>query len=122
MSNLGAYQWMTTFAKKVGGPINLMLLVASGGAAIYKGGEIAVKRAAKSVKEHRTKKLLTSASKGSCYVVTSAGESNEGVKFCIGDQYRVLEADGDSVLIEKIGDANNPYFVSAELLRTISDY
>lgn len=122
MNNLGVYLWMTATSKKVGGPINFLLLIASGGAVLYKGGEIAIKQGVKAVKKNRTAKQLKSASKESCYAVTSAGESNEGLKFCIGDQYRVLEADGDSVLIEKIGDANNPYFVSAELLRTISDY
>lgn len=34
MSNLGGYQKLTTCAKKVGGPIPLVLLIASSGAAI----------------------------------------------------------------------------------------
>ena len=44
MSNLGAYQWITTVSKKVGGPINLLLLTGAAGAAagitVYKCGEI----------------------------------------------------------------------------------
>lgn len=36
--------------------------------------------------------------------------------------YRILERDKDSVLIEKIGDNNNPYFVSADFLRTVSKF
>ena len=40
----------------------------------------------------------------------------------MGDKFKVLESDGDAVLIEKIGDLTNPYFVSAELLKDISDY
>ena len=48
--------------------------------------------------------------------------SNEGLEFKIGDQFRVLESDKDAILIEKIGDNNNPYFVSAELLKNISDF
>ena len=43
MSNLGGYQLLTTFAKKVGGPRNLVALIAGGGAIIgglaVKGGE-----------------------------------------------------------------------------------
>lgn len=48
--------------------------------------------------------------------------SNEGLQFVVGEQLRVLEIAGDVVLIEKIGDTDNPYFVSADLLRSISDY
>lgn len=121
MSNLGAYQWMTTAAKKVGGPGNLLLLAGTAGAVLYKGGETVVKQCIKTVKVNKSIKSATEA-KGDLYKVTSTGISNEGLEFAVGDQFRVLEADGDSVLIEKIGNENNPYFVSAELLRKISDY
>ena len=40
MSNLGGYQKLTTFAKKVGGPGNLVVLIAGSGVAV---GAIAVK-------------------------------------------------------------------------------
>lgn len=56
------------------------------------------------------------------YSVTAEGVSNEGLEFKIGDQFRVLEKDKDAVLIEKIGDDNNPYFVSEELFKNISNY
>ncbi len=39
-----------------------------------------------------------------------------------GDHFKVLEEDGDSVLIELLGNDDNPYFVSKELLKEISDY
>ncbi len=38
------------------------------------------------------------------------------------ETFKVLERDGNAVLIEKLGDDNNPYFVAAELLNEISDY
>ena len=38
MSNLGGYQLLTTAAKKVGGPRNLVLLIAGTGALVYKCG------------------------------------------------------------------------------------
>lgn len=50
------------------------------------------------------------------------GVSNEGVILESGDSFNVLESDGEAVLIEKIGDSNNPYLVSSELLEEISDY
>lgn len=121
MSNLGAYQWITTAAKKVGGPVNLLLLTGAAGAAVYKCGEIAVKQCVKAVKTHNSRKLVIEPQEN-LYHVNTPGKSNEGLTFVEGDQFRVLERDGDSVLIEKIGDDNNPYFVSHEVLQNISDY
>lgn len=125
MSNLGAYQWITTVSKKVGGPINLLLLTGAAGAAagitVYKCGEIAVKKCVTAVKTHKANKTAVVVEE-KLYYVNEPGRSNEGLTFQAGDQFRVLETDGESVLIEKIGDGNNPYFVSAELLHSISDY
>ena len=56
------------------------------------------------------------------YSVTAEGVSNDGLKFKIGDKIRVLETDKDAILIEKIGEDNNPYFVSEEMLKNISNY
>ena len=124
MSNLGAYQVLTTVAKKVGGPKNLILLTASAGAAIgitaYKGGEVLVKKGAKAIKARIDNKKQAITVKQ--YVVKSFGISNEGVKFEVGEKFNVLATDGDAILIEKIGDENNPYFVSEELLKKISNY
>lgn len=113
---------MTTTAKKVGGPINLLCLVGATGAVLYKGGEIAVKQCIKTIKANKTPKPAIRSKEEKLHKVISGGKSNEGLEFTIGDQFQVLETDGDSVLIKKIGDENNPYFVSAKLLRKISDY
>lgn len=121
MSNLGPYQWMTTVAKKVHGPVNLLLLAGATGAVLYKGGEMVVKQCIKTIKERKATKPAIEANE-KLFNVTLAGRSNEEIEFVVGDQFRVLESDGDSVLIEKIGDSNNPYFVSAEVLHNISDY
>lgn len=119
MSNLGLYQTMTTAAKKVGGPVNFLLLVGAGGYGVLRLGEAGIKKIVKTVKKHTGRKEVDPPKK---YVVHSAGESNEGLVFNEGDMYRVLEIDRDCVLIEKIGDKNNPYFVSSELLKSISDF
>ena len=97
------------------------MLAGTTGAAIYKGGEIALKQCLKAIKAHKAKKLATETNE-KLHEVISPDKSNEGLEFAIGDQFRVLDMDGNSVLIEKIGDRNNPYFVSAELLHKISDY
>jgi len=120
MSNLGAYQWMTTIAKKVGGAANLLLLTGAVGAGVYKAGEVIVKKVIKTVKVNQVNNLKSLGAR--VYMVSIPGKSNEGVEFTEGEQLRVLDTDGDVVLIEKIQDKKNPYFVSAELLRSISDY
>ena len=56
------------------------------------------------------------------FTVTSDSVDNQGLKFCVGDRFVVLESDKDAILIEKIGDSHNPYFVSAEFLHSISDF
>lgn len=48
--------------------------------------------------------------------------SNEELLFVVGEQFRVREIVGDVLLIEKIGDVNKPYFVSAEVLCSISNF
>ena len=40
----------------------------------------------------------------------------------VGDEYRVLECDGGAILIEVLDDPDGPYFLSAEFLRTVSDF
>lgn len=116
MSNLGLYQKMAEIAKKVGGPKNLFGLVFGGGIIVGVSGtklcEIGAKKAVSNTKfEDKT-----------IYSVKKYGVSNEGLRFEIGDEFRVLEIDKNAVLIEKIGDVNNPYFVSYDLLNDISDY
>lgn len=119
MSNLGAYQTMTTFAKKVGGPKQLSILVAVCGYVIIRTGETGVKAIIKGIQK---KNYNTAIQELKTYIVKSEGESNEGLKFKVGDRFRVMEVVEDVILIEKLGDENNPYFVSYDLLKEISDY
>ena len=125
MSNLGTYQWATTNAKKVGGMGNLLALFTGGGAVITALIALIIKPLKKVItrkKKNTLRKTENEGENSTIYTVISEGESNEGLKFNVGDKFMVLESDGDAVLIEKHGDDNNPYFVSAELLKTISDY
>ncbi len=118
MSNLGLYQLMTTWSKKVGGPKNFVALLMGSGYIIGKGGEFVIKKAVKSIKNSKKKEGYNV----KIFTVTANGKSNNGLKFNIGDKYKVLESDEKSILIEKIGDVNNPYFVSADFLSSISDF
>ena len=121
MSNLRLYQWMTTTAKKVGGPVNFMLIIASGGAVAYKGLEMSFKYLIKHCKPSKNQASNNQVEK-TVYTVTSQYENSEGLTCSPEDKFRVLETDGDVILIEKVDDNNNPYVVSEELLRKISDY
>ena len=96
MSNLGAYQWMTKTAKKVGGPVNLLLLVGAAGAGIYKVGEVTVKKAVKRKRANKCENLRTRV-----YIVSTPWRGNDGAEFIKGDKFRVLEREGDAVLIER---------------------
>lgn len=118
MSNLKLYQVMTTLAKRVGGPIPLTLITMAGGYVVIRpveaGGKAVIKTVIKKVKSHRyTDKLFT---------INCQAIDNQGLEFIKGMQFRILEVDNDAVLIELIGDRNNPYFVSGSFLRRISDF
>ena len=113
MSNLGLYQDMTTFAKKVGGPIGFIGVVAAGGYVVLRTIEGGIK----AVISKKPCKV-----KGMIFTVMSSATDEQGLSFAVGEQFRVLESDRNAIQIEKIGDLNNQYFVSAEFLRSISDF
>jgi len=118
MGNLGAYQVMTTLAKRVGGPVVLAVVTAVGGYIALRPAEAGVKRAFRSLK----RRGQPCVAKGSLFTVTADGEDDRDLSLRSGDEYRVLDCDGDAVLIEVIGGDDNPHMVSAEFLTSISDY
>lgn len=122
MSNLGLYQMMTIFAKKAGGPVNLFGFVALTGYAVLRTSEAGLKLASKQVKEYLKKNIQEKSCEDVEYTVESFGTSSDGLEFKIGDKFRVLEQADDAILIEKIGDYDNPYFVAEKFLKSISDY
>lgn len=117
MSNLGWYQVMTTAAKKVGGVEKLFVLTLGAGGVLYKCSELLIKKAYRIAKGR-----INKSEDSKDYCVTSDGKFGKNLVLNVGDKYKILASDGDSVLIEKIGDDNNPYFVSANFLRTVSDF
>lgn len=121
MSNLGWYQIMTTMAKKVGGPKRLFAILIGGGAIIGSGATVGGNALEKKLSKILAKKKKE-ADAAIVYIVNKEGRSNEGLLFKDGDRFKVLEIDGDAALIEKLDDSNNPYFVSAKFISTISDY
>lgn len=117
MSNLGWYQLMTTWAKKVGGPKQFIGIIFGSGAtaaAAFIEGKNWIGRKLNDKEKKRESTII--------YTVMKDGISNEGLSFKVGENFRVLEYDRDIGLIEKIGGDNNPYVVSLSFLYTISDY
>ncbi|MBC9942954.1 hypothetical protein ICL81_00230 [Leucobacter sp. cx-328] len=110
----------------------MRLAAATGGALLIAGGAAlaGIQQASPTLKKYAVK--LFAVRRGqteyegtpltSSFTVAVAAESDQGVSFNIGDTFRVLEQDADAVLIELIGNDNNPWVISAELLSEISNF
>lgn len=121
MSNLGFYQTITKVIKSVGGPkrfLGIGMAVAGGIGVV--GGMIGYKICKAS--SPKSIELKSDILASELFTVTSNGVDEQGLKFCTGEKYRVLGADKDSILIEKMDDSDNPYYVSAGFLKKISDF
>ena len=127
MGNLGWSQLMTTVAKKVGGPKQLLALVAAGGYVIIRvveaGGKKVIKLVKKVIKlvkkdnkEKYTSKVLPA------YKFIIDGKDDKGLIFSSGDVFYVAARHDDVILIEKEKDDNNPYFVSVDWLMKVSSF
>lgn len=116
MGNLGMYQMITTAAKKVGGPRNLILLTLATGYAGGKGLETICKKTFKIISKSKGRNRL----ENKIYMIQKESVSNEGVRFNIGDQIRVCNIVQDVALIEKNGDKNNPYYIDIDLLYSMT--
>lgn len=118
MGNLGTYQEMTKLAKMVGGPRSLAAVTAVAGYIILRPSEAAVRRIVRTIK----KRNVPCATKGQVFLADASGKDSSGLTIQEGGEYRVLECDGEAVLIEVLGDSDSPYFVSSTFLASISDY
>lgn len=122
MNNLGGYQVLTKLAKKVGGPVNLTVLIAGGGYLLLRPVEAVSKKIFIALKLKLGKKQKTYIDAEPVYEVISNSKDNSGLEFSVGDKFRVLESDKEAILIEKSGDPNSPYFVSSDFLHTVSNF
>lgn len=116
------YIHLTTAAKKAGGPVALMVVTAVSGWAVGRSVEAGGRKIFKSTKTRFTKRGIPCSTKGQVFKIRADGEDSNGLKLRSGDEYKVLECDGDAILIEVLNDLNNPYFVSGKFLTTISDF
>ena len=120
MGNLGWYQLMTTVAKKVGGPKQLLALVAAGGYVITRGVEAGGKKVIKLVKKDNKEKSTSKVLPAYKFIID--GKDDKGLIFSSGDVFYVAARHDDVILIEKEKDDNNPYFVSVDWLMKVSSF
>ena len=120
MGNLGWYQLMTTVAKKVGGPKQLLALVAAGGYVIIRGVEAGGKKVIKLVKKDNKEKSTSKVLPAYKFIID--GKDDKGLIFSSGDVFYVAARHDDVILIEKAKDDNNPYFVSVDWLMKVSSF
>lgn len=123
-------------AKKLGSPERFVAAILAvgavmgvstelGGKKVVRVGKAAVKKqkakqAAKAEVDERNK---CDATKGQLFAVTADGaDSSAGLSVRSGDSFRVLECDGEAILIEVLKNPNNPYGVSAQFLAAISAF
>ena len=117
MSNLRLYQWLTTTAKKVGGPAKLIGMFISSGAIVGGVAGSLITNKYRDIKENSKLKPL-----GTYSVVKDAEIKKIKLVLKSGDKITVLAECNDSILIVKNGDKNNPYFVSDNFLIECTDY
>ncbi|MFD9622123.1 hypothetical protein ACFWB2_33400 [Streptomyces virginiae] len=113
---------MTTLAKKVGGPGALAVVTAVGGWAIVRGAEAGGKSLFRAAKAAAKRRNAACSTKGQVFDVVSDGEDGKGLTLRAGAQYLVMECDGEAILIELLGDRNNPYFTSSQFLASVSGF
>ena len=123
MGNLGWYQTMTAVTKALGGPGKALAVVGTGialaGYGVFRGVEAGGKQIYRLAVKNRS---APSSTEGQIFTVIEDGEAGGGLTLHPGDEVHILECDGDAILIEVLGDAHNPYFVSGALLASISDF
>lgn len=114
MSNLGAYQWITTVSKKVGGLVNLLLIVGGGSIAIWEAGKGVFKKTA----EYLDRKYFIRQKE---YEIINDFSYFE-LKLSKGDKFRIVGIDRDSTLIEILNDVNNPYVIPTKYLKLYTTF
>lgn len=125
MSNLGDYQRIVSLIKSLGGPEAAKKYAVAAAGGIFVAGGFAFAGAQKGVGKVRSRLAKRSdqcASTGQTFTIHTDAVDDSGLKFRAGGKFTVMECDATAILIEVLGDADNPYFVSSEFLTSISDF
>ena len=134
MSNLGAYQMVTTGIKAMGGPAKAGLIavgsvVALTGSVYRFGVNRGVNMGDRQTVEAKVTEWVRSRfaqfnahELSEVYTVSADVECGGGLMLHAGDRFRVGKVIDDMVYIEVEGSDDNPFIVSAEQLTLHSDY
>ena len=134
MSNLGAYQMITTGIKAMGGPAKAGVIVVGSVAALvgsaYRFGvNCGVNMGDRKTVEAKVTEWVRSRFAQSnahelseVHTVSADVECGGGLVLRVGDRFRVGKVIDDMVYIEVEGSDDNPFIVSAEQLTLHSDY
>ena len=134
MSNLGAYQMVTTGIKAMGGPAKAGLIavgsvVALTGSAYRFGVNRGVNMGDRQTVEAKVTEWVRSRfaqfnahELSEVYTVSADVECGGGLMLRAGDRFRVGKVIDDMVYIEVEGSDDNPFIVSIEQLGQHSDY
>lgn len=119
IGNLGDYQRLSIAAKAVGGPKNLFLLVSGASAVVATTTGLSVKNA---IDKYKQNKKLQKEAESLYFTVSSSGTDNQGLSLNRSDKFRVLDRNKDIILIDVLDRNDNPFYVSSDFLRDISDF
>ena len=126
MGNLGGYQTAVQLIKALGGPkkaVSILLPVTMVlGYGLLRPVEAGGKKAVAKVRDVQQDRRAARAEADRIFTVETDATADEEPVLRVGDQFRILQRDDDVVLVELIGDSNNPYVLSAEHLHSISDF
>lgn len=134
MSNLGAYQMVTTGIKAMGGPAKAGLIavgsvLALTGSVYRFGVNRGVNMGDRQTVEAKVTEWVRSRfaqfnahELSEVYTVSANVECGGGLMLRAGDRFRVGKVIDDMVYIEVEGSDDNPFIVSAEQLTLHSDY
>ncbi|WP_155835391.1 hypothetical protein [Actinomyces sp. ICM39] len=134
MSNLGAYQMVTTGIKALGGPAKAALIavgsvVALTGSVYRVGVNRGVNMGDRQTVEAKVTEWVRSRfaqfnahELSEVYTVSADVECGGGLMLRAGDRFRVGKVIDDMVYIEVEGSDDNPFIVSIEQLGQYSDY
>ena len=121
MSNLGAYQMVTTGIKAMGGPAKAGLIAVGVNRGVNMGDRQTFE--AKVTEWVRSRFAQFNAHELSeVYTVSADVECGGGLMLRAGDRFRVGKVIDDMVYIEVEGSDDNPFIVSAEQLTLHSDF
>lgn len=125
MSNLGGYQAAVQLIKALGGPKRAtvfgLAVVGTTGYGVLRMAEAGGKRGIGALKSAIKKRNAPCELEDRVFTVRTDGTDDQGLEFKLGAEYKVLECIDDAVLIELVGDDDNPHVVSTAFLATISD-